>query len=200
MSIPRVIVIASANAGKIREIRAALAPLGIDLPSLPDLALTQTDEPHNTFLENALAKARHAAAASGQAALADDSGLVTEALNGAPGTHSARYAGAAANDERNNQKLLDAMKDATNRRAFYYAAMILVRGANDPAPAFAEGFWRGEITTAPRGSGGFGYDPIFYDPQMGKTGAEMTLSEKATVSHRGQSLRELLRIIKQRGN
>ena len=189
------IVIASGNAGKIREIRAALSPLAVELPSLADLNINQIAEPSATFFENALAKARAASSTAQCAAIADDSGLVTPALGGAPGVYSARYAGESASDEDNNQKLLAAMKDIKDRRAFYYAAMVYIVSWQDPAPIFAEGFWRGEIIKEKRGDNGFGYDPIFYDATIGKTGAQMTVDEKNTVSHRGKSLRELMRLL-----
>ena len=195
------IVLASGNAGKLREIRAALTAgqsADLHLPCATELGAPAADEPHGTFLENALAKARTVAAYTGLAALSDDSGLVVSALLGAPGVHSARYAGANANDDTNNKKLLDAMCDAADRRAFYYAAMVYVAAADDPAPIFAEGFWRGEIITERRGDGGFGYDPLFFDPTVGKTGAQMTVEEKNRVSHRGLALRRLLRLFKRR--
>ena len=192
------IVIASGNSGKVREIRAALRPLAVATPSLADLSLGQAAEPHATFMENALAKARAAAAAAKTAAVADDSGLVVPALGGCPGVHSSRYAGAGATDAENNHKLLAAMREIRQRQAFYYAAMIFVAAAEDPAPIFAEGYWCGEILAKPRGRGGFGYDPIFFDPVAGKTGAQMSLTEKNAVSHRGRSLRELMRLLAQR--
>ncbi|MGI9307263.1 MAG: RdgB/HAM1 family non-canonical purine NTP pyrophosphatase [Gammaproteobacteria bacterium] len=189
------IVIASGNAGKVREIRAALAPLGAELPSLADLGAAQTAEPHPTFFENALAKARAASFAAKSAAVADDSGLVVPALDGAPGVHSARFSGENADDSANNEKLLALLAESSARGAFYYAAIVFVAAPEDPAPVFAEGFWRGEILRAPRGAGGFGYDPLFFDPAAGKTGAQMSVAEKNEVSHRGQSLRELTRLL-----
>ena len=193
------IVIGSGNNGKIREIRAALAPLGAELPSLADFNnAAQTAEPHSSFIENALAKARAAAALSGCAAVSDDSGLVVPALGGAPGVRSARYSGENAADSENNQKLLSALAEVKDRRAFYYAAVIFVESPEDPAPIFAEGFWRGEILRESRGENGFGYDPVFYDPAAQKTGAEMSAEEKNAASHRGQSMRELIRLLKKR--
>lgn len=195
------IVLASGNAGKLREIRAALTAAqaaDLHLPCAAELGASAADELHGTFFENALAKARVVAAYTGLAALSDDSGLVVSALCGKPGVHSARYAGANANDDTNNKKLLDAMCDVADRRAFYYAAMVYVAAADDPVPVFAEGFWRGEIITEPRGNGGFGYDPLFFDPTVGKTGAQMTAEEKNRVSHRGLALRRLLRLLKRR--
>lgn len=192
------IVIASGNCGKVREIRAALRPLDAATPSLADLSVRQVAEPHATFMENALAKARAAAAAAKSAAVADDSGLVVPSLGGQPGVHSSRYAGDNATDSDNNCKLLAAMRKIRRRQAFYYAAMVFVASAEDPAPVFAEGYWRGEILTEPRGAGGFGYDPLFFDAVAGKTGAQMSVDEKNAVSHRGQSLRHLMRLLAQR--
>ena len=187
------IVIASGNAGKILELRDSLAGVVKHLPTRTELGIDEPDEPHVTFFENALAKARHTARQARAPALADDSGLVVPALNNAPGVRSARYAGEEANDADNNAKLLSAMDGVADRRAFYYAAIVLVNAADDPAPVFAEGLWHGQITAPPRGQGGFGYDPVFLDPVLNKTGAEMTLSEKQERSHRGKSLRAILR-------
>ena len=195
---PTTLVIASSNCGKIAEIRAALAHLPLHLPSQRELDIEGSEEPYVTFLENALAKARHVAAASGKPALSDDSGLVVPALANAPGVHSARYAGADADDVKNNAKLLAAMQNIRERQAFYYAAMVLVRHAEDPAPIFAEGYWHGKIIDSPRGKNGFGYDPLFYDSRLGKTGGEMQIEEKQRVSHRGKSLRRLVRLLHQR--
>lgn len=198
------VVLATGNNGKVREIRAALSPFGLSLPTQAEFNIAAAAEPHPTFLENALAKARHVAAAANLPALADDSGLVVPALGNAPGVHSARYAsvpsdfGDATPDARNNEKLLRAMDGVSERQAFYYALLVFVRSANDPAPLVAEGFWRGEIATAPRGDGGFGYDPLFYDDSIGKTGAEMSIAEKQRSSHRGRSLRRLARLMRWR--
>ncbi len=195
------IVLASGNAGKLREMRAALSATKLDLhlPAAADLGAPQADEIYDTFLENALAKARIVAAATGEAALADDSGLVVPALSGAPGVYSARYAGANADDEENNNKLLASMCGIDDRRAFYYAAMVYVAAGDDSVPIFADGFWRGEILSKRQGDGGFGYDPIFLDPAVGKTGAQMSVDEKNRHSHRGQSLRSLLSLLKRHG-
>ena len=192
------IVIASGNKGKVAEIRAACAGTALHLPTQGELGISGAAEPYATFFENALAKARHVAAASGKPALSDDSGLVVAALDNAPGVYSARYAGEGATDEKNNAKLLAAMQGVEARQAFYYAAMVLVLHEHDPAPVFAEGYWHGEIALEMRGSGGFGYDPLFYDPRLGKTGGEMQREEKERVSHRGQSLRRLLRLLRLR--
>ncbi len=188
----RKLVIASNNAGKLREIGQILAPL--DIEALPQGAFGVPDcpEPHVTFIENCIAKARHAAAHTGLPALADDSGICVEALNGAPGVYSARYAGEPRSDARNNQKLVEALKGQTNRRAHYYCVMVYLRYPDDPAPIIAEGAWHGEIIDTPRGEGGFGYDPHFLLPALGKTGAELTAEEKNAISHRGQALRALV--------
>ena len=188
------VVIASGNSGKVREIRAALSPYFANLPCLTDLQIAQTAEPHKTFMENALAKARAASAAAKMPAIADDSGLVVAALNGAPGIHSARYAAENATDAQNNAKLLAEMADISARNAFYYAAIIFVESPADSAPIFAEGFWHGKIARELRGENGFGYDPLFYDFLAQKTGAEMSATEKNAVGHRGKSLRALTKI------
>jgi len=190
------LVLASNNPGKLREIDALLAPLGITVVPQAALGIAEADEPHETFLENALAKARHASRASGLPALADDSGLCVEALGGEPGVHSAVYAGKAGvraeRDARNNAKLLAALDGQTNRRAHFACVMVLVRHADDPQPLVAEGNWRGEIGRAERGANGFGYDPLFVLPGRGCTSAELPANEKNRVSHRGQALARLL--------
>jgi XTP/dITP diphosphohydrolase len=188
----RRLVLASNNAGKLRELQAVLAPLGIQPVTQGELGIAEADEPYITFVENALAKARHASAASGLPALADDSGICVAALGGAPGVHSARFAGEPRSDGRNNKRLLDVLHGETNRRAWYHAVLVFVRHADDPQPLIAEGSWHGEIALAPRGHGGFGYDPIFWLPERGCTSAELDLTIKQTLSHRGQALRALL--------
>ncbi len=185
------IVLASNNPGKIREIRRWLEPLGFEILSQSDLGIPEAEEPHVTFIENALAKARHASRAAGLPALADDSGICVNALNGAPGVHSARFAGDPRSDARNNEKLLALLEGAADRRAHYYCVMVLLDHADDPQPLIAEGEWHGEIVHAPRGTGGFGYDPLFLDPRLGRTGAELPLEEKNRVSHRGKALARL---------
>lgn len=186
------LVIASSNPGKLREIGRILAPLGIE--TLPQSAfnIKQADEPHCSFIENALTKARHASRACGLPALADDSGICVDALQGGPGVHSARYAGKPLSDERNNLKLLESLRDENNRKAHYYCVMVLVRDPADSQPLIAEGKWHGEIAREPRGNGGFGYDPLFYDPHQGKTGAELPLETKNQISHRGKALAALV--------
>jgi XTP/dITP diphosphohydrolase len=174
------LVLASANPGKLREFRQMLAPLGFEIVPQGELGISEPDEPHASFVENALVKARHAAAASGLPALADDSGICVTTLGGAPGVHSARYAGSPPagiaggreeQDARNNQKLVAALAGATDRRAHYYCVIVLVRHAADPEPLIAEGRWHGEVITTPRGRGGFGYDPYFLLPELNRTAA-----------------------------
>lgn len=188
----RRIVIASNNAGKLREIAAILAPYGLELVPQAELGVGEADEPHLTFIENALAKARHAAHHTGLPALADDSGICVEALGGAPGVHSARFAGEPKSDARNNARLLELLDGKADRRAHYYAVIVLLRHADDPQPLIAEGTWQGEVLHAPRGEGGFGYDPLFLDPARGLTGAQLALAEKNRISHRGQALAALV--------
>jgi XTP/dITP diphosphohydrolase len=190
---PSKLVIASANAGKLREIRAALDGLPFDVVSQAALGIAPAAETGSTFLSNALLKARHAAAASGAAALADDSGLEVDALGGAPGIYSARYAGARADDAANNAKLLAALagRPLEERRARYRCAVAFVDPALDRAPVTAEGVWEGYILEAARGSGGFGYDPYFWLPELELTAAELALEEKNRRSHRGAALRAL---------
>ncbi len=187
------LVIASANSGKLREIQAILAPLRISIVGQNELGIREADEPHSTFVENALAKARHASAQSGLPALADDSGICVDALNGEPGVYSARYAGEPKSDTRNNEKLVRALTVQTNRNAHYYCVIALLRHADDPAPILAEGAWRGEIVLSPRGMNGFGYDPYFFLPAFGKTSAELEPSQKNRISHRAQALEHLMR-------
>ena len=186
------LVLASSNPGKIREIRAILAPLDIEVIPQSHYGVPEAEEPHATFIENALAKARQASAHAGLPALADDSGICVEALNGAPGVHSARFAGEPRSDERNNRHLLEMLAHTDHRRAHYYCVIVLVRHPQDPQPLIAEGEWHGEVLRAPRGGGGFGYDPLFLDPLLGQTGAELPLEEKNRVSHRGKALAVLV--------
>ncbi len=191
------LVIASNNPGKLREIGHLLEPLGIEVLPQSVFNIAEADEPHCTFVENALAKARHASKCSGLPALADDSGICADALHGEPGIHSARYAGEPKSDERNNLKLVEALTNQSNRNAHYYCVIVLVRHADDPQPIIADGVWHGEIVAQPRGSGGFGYDPYFYLPQLGKTSAELPLEQKNRISHRGQALARLVEMIGQ---
>jgi XTP/dITP diphosphohydrolase len=194
------IVIASGNEGKLREIQALLAPLNIDVMPQSAFNISEAEEPHCTFIENALAKARHASLHSGLPALADDSGICVNALQGKPGVHSARFGNINTDeprsDEKNNQTLLNILANETNRSAYYYCAIVLVRSHDDPQPLIAEGIWTGEILTAPRGTGGFGYDPLFIDLNLDKTGAELSPDLKNQISHRGQALRQLISKLK----
>ncbi|MDD5057952.1 MAG: RdgB/HAM1 family non-canonical purine NTP pyrophosphatase [Sideroxydans sp.] len=191
------LVIASNNPGKLREFDKMLAPLGITVLTQSQLGISEAEEPHCTFVENALAKARHVSRASGLPALADDSGICVEALGGAPGVQSARYAGDnPKSDRRNNDKLLQDMQGITDRRAHYYCVLVLVRHADDPQPIIAEGEWHGEIAHEERGDGGFGYDPMFWLPDLGKMSSELTHDEKHAISHRGKAMNGLLEKLK----
>lgn len=188
------LVLASNNPGKLREIEQLLAPLGIEVIPQSQLGIAEAEEPHDTFLENALAKARHASRASGLPALGDDSGLCVDALGGAPGVHSAYYAGREGSreerDARNNAKLLASLDG--ERGAHYVCVMVLVRSADDPAPIVAEGAWHGSIARAPRGANGFGYDPLFLVPERGLTAAELAPEDKNRISHRARAAARLL--------
>lgn len=186
------LVIASNNPGKLHELQLTLASLPIEILTQAQLGIDEAAEPHCTFIENALAKARHVSRVSGLPALADDSGLCVAALGGAPGVQSARYAGEPKSDSRNNEKLLQAMEGVVDRRAHYYCVLVLVRHADDPQPLIAEGEWHGEIAQQMRGEGGFGYDPLFWLPQLNKMSAELSRDEKAQISHRAQALHILL--------
>lgn len=190
------LVIASNNAGKIAEISTLLAPLAIEVVSQSAFNVSEIAEPFVTFVENALAKARHASRCSGLPALADDSGICVAALNGAPGVHSARYAGEPKSDARNNLKLIESLQKKTDRRAFYYCVVVLVRHADDPQPIIVDGSWHGEIIAQPRGTGGFGYDPYFFLPELDKTAAELTAEQKNQISHRGTALGKLVAILR----
>ncbi len=190
------IVIASNNAGKLKEISAILGPLDWQAHPQGEFNVPEAEEPFATFVENSLAKARHASRLTGLPALADDSGLCTEALGGAPGVFSARFAGEPKSDLRNNQKLVQLLASHANRRAYYYCVMVLVRHADDPQPLIADGIWHGEIIVQPRGQSGFGYDPYFYLPALGKTAAELEPLEKNRISHRAQALLALVEKIK----
>ena len=185
------VVIASGNAGKLREFAALLAPFDFETVPQSALGIVEVAEPHITFVENALLKARHASQAAGLPALADDSGICAIALNRAPGVRSARYAGEPANDVRNNQKLVAALREHTDHRAFYYCALVFVTHADDPQPLIATGEWHGEVIASPRGDGGFGYDPHFLLPEFACTAAELPVETKNRISHRGKALQML---------
>ncbi|MDD2662751.1 MAG: RdgB/HAM1 family non-canonical purine NTP pyrophosphatase [Dechloromonas sp.] len=186
------LVLASNNAKKMKELNALLAPLGFEVIPQGTLGIPEAEEPHVTFVENALAKARHAAAHSGLPALADDSGLCVRALGGAPGVISARYAGEPKSDARNNEKLLADLADQSDRRAHFVSCLVLCRSADDPQPIIAEGEWHGEIVDQYRGDGGFGYDPLFFVPEFGQTAAELDADTKNRVSHRGRAMQKLI--------
>ena len=186
------LVLASNNAKKLKELGELLDPLGIQLIPQGQLNIPEAEEPFLTFVENALAKARHASRLSGLPALADDSGLCVRALGGEPGVLSARYAGEPKSDARNNKQLLAALADHTDRAAHFVSVLVLVRHADDPQPIIAEGNWHGEILTEARGHDGFGYDPLFWVPAAGKSAAEMAPEEKNACSHRGIAMQKLL--------
>ncbi len=201
------LVLASSNPGKLREFRQMLSLLGMEIVPQAELGITDAEEPHATFVENALAKARHASRHAALPAFADDSGICAAALGGEPGVHSARFAGlvpgasgAARDDQdrRNNEKLIALLRGKTDRRAHYYCVIVLVRHAEDPEPLIAEGRWHGELIDTPRGSGGFGYDPYFLLPGLGRTAAELSPDEKNGASHRGQALAQLVMRLRER--
>lgn len=186
------LVLASSNPGKLREFEAMLAPLGFDVVPQGGLGIADAEEPHFTFVENALAKARHASRLARLPAFADDSGICARALGGEPGVHSARFAGEPKSDDRNNRKLIDLLRDQEERRAHYACVIVLVRHAGDPEPIIAEGTWHGKVIDAPRGQGGFGYDPYFLLPDLNLTAAELEPAHKNAISHRGKALRRLI--------
>ena len=201
MSLPRRWVLATANRGKAAELATLLreSGLALDLVSQTELGVPSIPETASTFVENALLKARHATRVTGLPAIADDSGLAVDALGGAPGVLSARYAGPAADDRANIAKLLAALSHRPNgRTARFQCVLVALLHADDPAPAIASGEWFGEIADAERGSQGFGYDPVFFDPRLGKTAAELSAVEKNRVSHRGAALRQLIELLKKR--
>jgi XTP/dITP diphosphohydrolase len=193
------LVLASGNPGKLREFGDLLAPLGIEVVPQAALGIPDAEEPHATFVENALAKARHAARHAQLPALADDSGICVAALGGEPGVHSARFAGEPKSDRRNNAKLVALLRDQPDRRAHYYCVVVLVRHGDDPEPLIAEGRWHGAVIDSPRGTGGFGYDPHFLLPELARTAAELEPHEKHAVSHRGKALRRLLALLREAG-
>jgi len=191
------LVLASSNPGKVREFSELLGPLGIEVVPQAELGVPDAEEPHATFVENALAKARNASRHAKLPALADDSGICVAALDGEPGVHSSRFAGEPKSDQRNNEKLVALLADRADRRAHYYCVVVLVRHADDPEPLIAEGRWHGEVIDLPRGAGGFGYDPYFLLPDLGRTAAELSPHEKHAVSHRGKALRRLLALLRE---
>ena len=190
----RKLVIASNNRGKIAELTDLLAPLGLSPVAQGELGVTEAEEPAITFVENALIKARHADRATGLPALADDSGLAVDALDGRPGVRSARFAGDGASDADNIQALLTALADVPEprRSAQFHCVLVYLRHADDPTPIICHGRWPGRILTEPRGHGGFGYDPVFWVPEQGCSAAELSREQKGRISHRGRALRQLL--------
>lgn len=191
----REVVLASNNAGKLREFSAILSSAGIRMVAQGELGVTEADEPHVTFVENAIAKARHASQHTGRPALADDSGLCVPALGGAPGVYSARYAsmnGGEKSDLANNMRLVSHLQRVQDHRAYYVAVLVYLESADDPCPIVAEGRWHGEIVATPRGEHGFGYDPHFWLPEQGCTVAELDPAEKNRISHRARALNRLL--------
>ena len=202
------LVLASNNAKKLAELNALFGALPIELVTQGELGIAEAEEPHGTFLENALAKARHAARASGSAAIADDSGLCVDALDGAPGVISAHYAGLVpaladreatrrTQDAANNAQLLEALQGVTDRRARFVSTLVALRSADDPEPLVAVGRWEGEILSAPRGAQGFGYDPLMFIPTLGQSVAELDAAAKNRVSHRAQSARVMLQLLRE---
>jgi XTP/dITP diphosphohydrolase len=192
------VILASSNSGKLREFQQLLAPFQMEIIPQRSLGVADAEEPYATFVENALAKARHAATQTGFPALADDSGIVVEALAGKPGVHSARFAGEPRSDERNNARLIELLRPHHDRRAHYCCVIVLVQHAADPEPLIADGRWHGEVIDTPRGAGGFGYDPYFLLPGLGLTAAEMDPNDKNMVSHRAIAVRRLLEQVQER--
>jgi len=186
------LILASNNAGKLKEFAQLLGPIGFELHPQGEFDVPEAEEPFGTFVENALAKARHASRLTGLPALADDSGVCVNALGGAPGVYSARFAGEPKSDARNNQKLVADLSGLSDKSAYYYCVLVYVRHPDDPQPVIADGRWNGEIIANPRGENGFGYDPHFLIPSLGKTTAELAPDEKNALSHRGQALRALV--------
>ena len=193
------LVLASNNAKKLLELQALFAPVGLELVTQGALGIAEAEEPHVTFVENALAKARHAAQHSGSAAIADDSGLCVDALGGAPGVLSARYAtlfGGPRDDEANNDTLLQKLTGVTDRRARFVSALVAVRSADDPEPLIAFGRWEGQVLAMRRGAGGFGYDPLMFIPALGQTVAELSAEAKNAHSHRAIAARQMLELMR----
>lgn len=193
------LVLATGNQGKVKELAEMLSALDINVMPQSDFNVSEVAETGTTFVENAIIKARHAARATGLAAIADDSGLEVDALNGAPGVYSARYAGANASDQDNIDKLLIELGNNTNRKARFWCVLVLMRHSDDPTPLICSASWEGEITQSQTGLGGFGYDPVFYVPELACTSSELTKDQKNTMSHRGQALKALLNELKLKG-
>ncbi len=190
------LILASNNAGKLREFAEILGPIGFTLHPQGEFNVPEAEEPHATFVENALEKARHASRLTGLSALADDSGVCVNAFGGRPGVYSARFAGEPKSDARNNEKMIADLAAHADKSAYYYCVLVYVRHADDPQPVIADGRWNGEIIAEARGSNGFGYDPHFFIPALGKCAAELTPLEKNALSHRGQALRALVEKLK----
>jgi XTP/dITP diphosphohydrolase len=192
------LVLASNNAGKVKEFQALLAPLNFQVIPQGELGIASSEEPYFTFVENALAKARHASAESGLPALADDSGICAHALNGRPGVFSARFAGDQGDDAANNRKLIQELKGQADRGAHYVCALVFVNSENDPEPIIVQTRWHGQIVDQAAGSNGFGYDPHFFLQDQNCTAAQLDSAQKNLISHRGQALRELIEQLKYR--
>src|SRR5471032_537903 len=190
------LILASNNAGKLKEFNELLSTVGFSVHAQGEFNVPEADEPFHTFVENALQKARHASRLTGLPALADDSGVCVNALGGAPGVYSARFAGEPKSDARNNEKMIADLAGHADKSAYYYCVLVFVRHADDPQPVIADGRWNGEMIATARGNGGFGYDPHFYLPALGKCAAELTADEKNALSHRGQALRALVEKLK----
>lgn len=192
------VVLATGNAGKVRELASLLADFGLDIVAQTELGVESAEETGLTFIENAILKARHAAQVTGLPAIADDSGLAVDVLGGAPGIYSARYSGEDASDQQNLEKLLEALKDVPDgqRQAQFHCVLVYLHHAEDPTPLVCHGSWPGVIARTAAGAGGFGYDPIFFVPSEGKTAAELTREEKIAISHRGQALKLLLEALR----
>lgn len=190
------LILASNNQGKLKEFNELLSTVGFDVRAQGEFDVPEADEPFHTFVENALQKARHASRLTGLPALADDSGVCVNALGGAPGVYSARFAGEPKSDARNNEKMIAELAKHQDRSAYYYCVLVFVRHPDDPQPIIADGRWNGVMIDTPRGDGGFGYDPYFYIPSLGKCAAELSADEKNALSHRGQALRALVEKLK----
>ncbi|MES2259141.1 MAG: RdgB/HAM1 family non-canonical purine NTP pyrophosphatase [Pseudomonadota bacterium] len=190
------LILASNNAGKLKEFNELLATVGFSVHAQGEYNVPEADEPYFTFVENALEKARHAARLTGLPALADDSGVCVNAFGGAPGVFSARFAGEPKSDARNNEKLVADLAAHADKSAYYYCVLVFVRHADDPQPVIADARWNGEIIAEPRGAGGFGYDPYFFIPELGRCAAELSADDKNRLSHRGQALRALVEKLK----
>jgi XTP/dITP diphosphohydrolase len=190
------LILASNNKGKLKEFNELLSTVGFSVHAQGEYDVPEADEPFHTFVENALQKARHAARITGLPALADDSGVCVNALGGAPGVYSARFAGEPKSDARNNEKMIAELAKHEDKSAYYYCVLVFVRHADDPQPIIADGRWNGVMVDTPRGQGGFGYDPYFFIPSLGKCAAELAPEEKNALSHRGQALRALVEKLK----